>query len=54
MKGVILCPRCQALGYRPKVLGKYEEIRGKGNLFLWCKRCSKEICINIDGISLDK
>lgn len=54
MKGVILCPRCQAIGRKPKVLGKYEDITGRGTVYLWCKSCGKEIPIDIRDISLDQ
>lgn len=54
MKGDILCPRCIEKGRKPKVLGKYEEVRGKGDIYLWCKRCNKEVHIKIEDISLDK
>lgn len=54
MKEDILCPKCQAIGRKPSVLGKYEEVRGRGDLFLWCKKCKKEIHIKIEGISLDR
>lgn len=54
MKGVILCPKCQATGRKPCVLGKYEEVRGRGDLYLWCKKCKKEICIRIEELSLDR
>lgn len=54
MKGVIFCPECKAKGRKPKILGKYEDFRGKGDLYLWCKRCCKEIRIKAEDISLDK
>lgn len=54
MKGDILCPKCQAIGRKPCVLGKYEEVRGRGDLYLWCKKCKKEIHIRIEDISLDR
>ena len=54
MYGVILCPRCEELGRKPKVLAKYEDIRGTGTVKFWCKKCGKEIPINIEKYSLDK
>lgn len=54
MKGVILCPRCQAIGRTPRILGKYEDIVGRGTVYLWCKSCHKSIPIDIRSISLDQ
>lgn len=61
MKGEIICPKC--IGHnehvprerrcKPQVLGKYEDIVGKGDLYLYCKKCRKEIHIRIDDLSLD-
>lgn len=53
MKGEILCPRCIERGQKPKVLGKYEDLTGRGNVYLWCKSCRKEIRIDVRDISLD-
>lgn len=53
MKGAIYCPRCIALGRKPKLLAKYEDVVGRGNVYLWCKRCSKEVQIQLKDISLD-
>ena len=46
MKGDILCPYCG------KVLGRYEDVRGEGDLYLFCKRCRKERYISIRRIAL--
>lgn len=54
MKGLIFCPRCAALGKKPKVLGKYEDIAGKGDIYLWCKSCRKEVLVRIEDMSLDR
>lgn len=62
MKREIVCPSCiRRNKYRPKenqhkpqVLGKYEDVVGRGDLYLWCKACRKEIHIRVDNISLDK
>lgn len=62
MKGVIICPKCiernehipKENRHKPQALGKYENIVGKGDLYLWCKRCRKEIRIRIGDISLDE
>ena len=35
-------------------LGKYEDVIGRGNVWLWCKRCRREIPIRLDSISLDQ
>lgn len=48
MKAVILCPYCG------KILGRYEDVRGEGDLYLFCKRCKKERHISIRRISLDR
>ena len=55
MKGDILCPKCREAGRRPKILGKYEDVTGaKGDLYLFCKVCKKEVRIPLESISLDK
>ena len=54
MKGEVLCPRCKELGRKQLLLFKYEDVRGKGDLYVWCKRCRKEIRIPIESISLDR
>ena len=52
MKRDILCPRCEEAGHKPQVLGKFEDLRGKGDLLLWCKKCRREICICIEELVL--
>ena len=47
MRGEILCPYCR------KILGKYEDVHGDGELYLYCKRCKKERRILIKKLSLD-
>lgn len=54
MKGDILCPHCIDCGRKSPLLGKYEDIRGTGELFLWCKKCKREVRINLDSLSVDK
>lgn len=54
MKGEIYCPRCTALGRKPKLLGRYEDIAGRGIVFLFCKKCGKEIPIDIRKYSPDR
>ncbi len=54
MKDFIYCPRCREQGRKPKVLGKYEDVLGKGDVYLYCKVCKKEIRIRIEDISLDR
>lgn len=54
MKGEILCPRCTEHGRKPSLLGKYEDVVGRGDVYLWCKKCKKEIRIRIEDISLDR
>lgn len=54
MKGIIYCPRCKALGKKPKILGKYEDLVGKGDVYLWCKSCRKEVRVRIEAINLDR
>ena len=54
MKGIILCPRCKELGRKPKLLAKYEDIVGRGTVWLFCKRCGKEIRINIQDYITEK
>ena len=48
VKGNILCPHCG------KVLGRYEDVRGEGDLYLFCKRCKRERYISIRRMSLDR
>lgn len=48
MKDVIRCPYCG------KILGKHEDVRGSGDLYLWCKQCRKERHIPIKRLSLDQ
>lgn len=52
MKGEILCPSCIEKGKKPKILGKYEDVRGRGDIYLWCKQCRKQIHIRIEDITL--
>ncbi len=54
MKEIIFCPRCKEKGYKPVMLAKYEDVVGRGDLYLWCKRCKREIHLKVDEISLDK
>ena len=54
MKDDILCPHCIELGRKPQLLGKYEDVVGRGDIYLWCKKCRREIRINIKDISLDR
>lgn len=54
MKGDIHCPRCKALGRKPKLLARYEDVVGRGTIYLFCKKCGKEIPIDIRTFSLDQ
>lgn len=54
MKGLILCPYCAERGRKPKVLGKYEDFVGRGDLYLFCKVCKREVLIKAESISLDR
>lgn len=54
MKGVVYCPSCIEKGVKPKVLAKYEDVVGRGDLYLFCKKCKKEVRVRIDDISLDR
>lgn len=54
MKGNIYCPRCMEQGRKLKLLGKHEDVRGSGDLWLFCKSCKKEVHIRIEDISLDR
>lgn len=62
MKSDIICPECMERNrrvpaerrWKPQVLGKYEDVVGRGDLYLFCKKCRKEIHIRIDSISLDR
>lgn len=54
MRGEILCPKCKEKGRKPKVLGKYEDVVGRGDVWLYCKSCKKEVHIRIEDISLDR
>ena len=53
MKGNIFCPRCAEQGCK-KLLGKYEDVRGDGDLYLYCKVCKREVRIPLAEISLDR
>lgn len=53
MKQELLCPRCGELGRKPKLLAKCEDVVGRGTIYLYCKRCGKEIPIDLREISLD-
>lgn len=48
MKGEIHCPYCG------KMLGKYEDVRGSGSLYLFCKRCGKERYVAIRLLSVER
>ena len=37
----IECPNCNTW------LASHKAVRGNGYLLLWCKRCKKEICIDL-------
>ncbi len=54
MKGDIYCPQCAEKGRKPKLLGRYEDLVGRGTVYLFCKRCGKEIPIDIRKYSLDR
>lgn len=48
MKDVIKCPDCG------KILARYEDVVGRGDLYLFCKRCREEKHIQIATLSLDR
>lgn len=52
MKAEVLCPRCKELGRKQPLLFKHEDVRGEGDLYVWCKRCRKEIRISLESISV--
>nr|DAQ74153.1 MAG TPA: cysteine-rich protein [Caudoviricetes sp.] len=54
MKEGIFCPRCAELGRKPKLLAKYEDVVGRGVIYLFCKKCGKEIPIDIRKYRLDR
>ncbi len=54
MKCVIYCPHCKEQGRKPALLGKYEDVAGRGDVYLWCKKCKKEIRIKIEDISVSR
>lgn len=54
MKSEILCPKCKEKGHKPKVLGYYEDVVGRGDVWLYCKSCKKSVHIRIEDISLDR
>lgn len=54
MKELIYCPRCKEQGRKPKVLAKYEDVVGRGQLYLFCKVCKREVMIDVGSISLDR
>lgn len=54
MKDNIYCPRCIREGRRPKILAKYEDVAGKGDLYLYCKQCKREVLVRVESISVDR
>lgn len=54
MKGNVYCPRCKEQGRKPKILAKYEDVVGKGDLYLYCKVCKREVLVKVESISLDR
>lgn len=52
MKQEVLCPRCRALGRNETLLFRHEDVIGKGYLYLWCKRCRREIRIPIECLNI--
>ena len=51
MRVELMCPRCKELGRKQPLLFRYEDVVGRGDLYVWCKRCRKEIRIPIRSIS---
>lgn len=49
MKNKILCPECAKRG-KQTWLASADGLIGKGFIYLWCKRCHKEIELAIDKI----
>lgn len=54
MKKSVMCPRCGELGRKQLLLFKCEDVVGRGDLYVWCRKCRKEIRIPIESISLDR
>lgn len=54
MKQDVFCPRCQRFGRNETLLFRHEDVIGKGDLYLWCKRCRREIRIPIERFSLNR
>lgn len=48
MKDAIKCPHCG------KILARCEDVVGRGDLYLFCKRCREEKLIQIAALSLDR
>lgn len=46
----VLCPRCRTRGVK-SLLARSEMIKGSGYILLWCKKCKKEIRIDIKDIA---
>ncbi|MBD5367259.1 MAG: hypothetical protein HDR82_09750 [Bacteroides sp.] len=53
MKEAIYCPRCAEQGRR-KLLARHEDVTGKGDLYLYCKVCRREVLVKVESISLDR
>lgn len=45
-----MCPECARRGIR-SWLASTDVVKGEGHLFLWCKKCKKEIVIPIHDIA---
>lgn len=54
MKHEILCPECRKAGRKGKILAKCEDLNGRGDLYLFCKVCKKEVHIKMEDISLNQ
>lgn len=54
MKQEVFCPRCRVLGRNETLLLRHEDVIGRGDLYVWCKRCRREVRIPIRDLSLDE
>lgn len=54
MKEKIYCPYCLEEGKRT-VIGRYEDVMAEGGYYYsWCRRCRREIPVDLGRISLSR
>lgn len=53
MKKEIMCPECRNAGRKGKVLAKCEDLNGKGDLYLFCKVCKREVLVRVEDIGVN-